>query len=74
MMENENTATGAGDAADSWANETLPMGMRRELLDREIQKYSSSRAGHGHAPPHGAQGSPPGGEHPRAGDNGERPD
>lgn len=25
--------------ADSWADETLPIGLRRELLDRELQKF-----------------------------------
>jgi hypothetical protein len=25
--------------SDSWADETLPLGLRRELLDRELQKF-----------------------------------
>ena len=31
-------AFGTSPEAGSWADETLPLGLRRELLDRELQK------------------------------------
>lgn len=42
-MKDKYTAEPA-DTGDSWANETLPMGVRRELLDREIQKLIERKA------------------------------
>lgn len=75
MKENNTPALNGRDQDDSWANETLPMGVRRELLDREIQKYSPHRAGHGQSSTsHGSESMSANAEHPRAeGDTG-RPD
>jgi hypothetical protein len=54
---------------DSWASETLPMAVRRELLERELNKLgarrgdrSGSRAHDGASGQHESQGS-----HPQAG-------
>lgn len=45
--------TGSGNRPDaggtaawedsSWTDETLPMGLRKELLDRELQKYIAKK-------------------------------
>jgi hypothetical protein len=37
-------ARGAGSAS-SWADETLPLGLRRELLDRELQQFIATKKG-----------------------------
>jgi hypothetical protein len=54
------------DAGDSsWTDETLPMSLRRELLDRELQKYTARRtAPTASSPSRGA--SQDGGNHPSA--------
>ena len=37
-------------SSDSWANETLPMSVRKELLERELKKLGFRRGdAHGHA-------------------------
>jgi len=75
MKENNTPAPNGRDQDDSWANETLPMGVRRELLDREIQKYSPHRAGHAQSSPsHGSETLSHPGEHPRAESDTGRPD
>jgi hypothetical protein len=54
-------ATGSGDApdtrdADTWTSETLPMSVRRELLQRELRKLGLHKgAGRGGAPQANAQ-------------------
>lgn len=49
-METKRPGTGTEEDRDrdSWTNETLPLGMRRELLDRELQKLIA-RKRHGTA-------------------------
>lgn len=43
------SGTRSGDAPDdrdgSWANETLPLSIRRELLERELRKLGFRKAG-----------------------------
>jgi hypothetical protein len=56
----------------SWATETLPMSVRRELLERELNKLGFRKAGQGGgAHPGGSvqqQQQPQGDEHPQAAD------
>jgi hypothetical protein len=52
-------------AGDSWANETLPMGIRRELLDREIRKVADRK---GRAQSLRMEAAEPPAEHPSAGE------
>jgi hypothetical protein len=45
----------AGDPEDregSWTNETLPLSVRRELLERELKKLGFRRSGEGGASAH----------------------
>jgi hypothetical protein len=32
-----------GEDSSSWADETLPLGLRRELLDRELRKFIADK-------------------------------
>jgi hypothetical protein len=41
-------APGVGSAS-SWADETLPLGLRRELLDRELQQFIAKKKGRAQA-------------------------
>lgn len=41
---NETYTNPPDNAGDSWANEKLPMRVRRELLDREIRQLSDRTA------------------------------
>lgn len=58
----------AGDS--SWTDETLPMGIRKELLDRELQQYmarkrhAQSSSGNTNDASAGSHGG--GGNHPQA--------
>jgi hypothetical protein len=58
-MKDKDSAGRAERGAESWANETLPMGVRRELLDRQIQRFAAgrpkaqSRSGDGGGPAQG---------------------
>lgn len=80
-MANQRTGTrpneddaAPGDHDASWTNETLPLGIRRELLDRELQKLMARKrqgtASAGSQPGHSAEsasghpmaGAPPGDE------------
>jgi hypothetical protein len=63
---------GSGNGPDmggdeSWTNELLPLGTRRELLERELQRFAATKR---HAPSaarqEGAERS--GGDHPLADD------
>jgi hypothetical protein len=55
------------EGAISWADETLPLGLRRELLDRELQAFIANKnRARSAAPPRGAEGTPDG-ERPTAG-------
>lgn len=69
---NTNRSGSGPDTSDdaSWASETLPMAVRRELLERELNKLGArrgdrhgSRAHESASGPHEGQGS-----HPQAGD------
>lgn len=73
MQDHDTPASRGHGQDDSWANETLPMGVRRELLDREIQKYSPHRAGRGDPPGHGTETAGAGGDHPGAEGSDEHP-
>lgn len=44
--------------ADSWTDETLPLGLRRELLDRELQKFMARNKRDRSAAPAGADKEP----------------
>jgi hypothetical protein len=75
MKENTNPTSHGRDEDDSWANETLPMGVRRELLDREIQRYSPHHASRGQSSSsHGSDSMSANAEHPRANGDADRPD
>ena len=53
---------------DSWANETLPMSVRKELLERELKKLGfRRRAGQGTAQQQQQAQSQGEGTHPQAG-------
>jgi hypothetical protein len=64
-MNEKDTDHPPGDG-DSWANETLPMGLRREMLDREIQKLIERKA-RAHSSPNTPQHTDGEDSHPRAG-------
>jgi hypothetical protein len=53
---------------DSWTNELLPMGTRRELLERELQKFIASKR-HRQSAPRQDGTDRGGGEHPLADDS-----
>jgi hypothetical protein len=45
-MSGDRTGSGAGNRGDdSWASETLPLSVRKELLERELNKLGLRRAG-----------------------------
>ena len=57
----------------SWATETLPLSVRKELLERELNKLGFRKVGHGAPGREGAvaqqqQQQPQGDDHPKAGD------
>jgi hypothetical protein len=56
----------------SWATETLPLSVRKELLERELNKLGFRKAGQGTPGREGAvaqqQQQPQGDDHPHAGD------
>lgn len=60
--------------AESWADETLPLGVRRELLDRELQKFIA-RKNRGQSATPARQGErEPDAQRPAPGErNGDRP-
>jgi hypothetical protein len=70
------SATRSGDRPDnpdagSWATETLPLSVRKELLERELSKLGFRKGGaHGGASGHESSGSQQqsdaGGSHPHA--------
>jgi hypothetical protein len=51
------TGNGPEFGDSSWTDETLPMSLRKELLDRELQKYSAAKhanaSSHQHSKPQG---------------------
>ena len=44
MKSKKNEAAPAGRASASWADETLPLGLRKELLARELQNLAAAKA------------------------------
>jgi hypothetical protein len=68
-MSNFPTGDGPEDRDDSWANETLPLGIRRELLTRDLQKaYGRRNHPKGEASPPSDNASSSSDEHPKAQD------
>jgi len=71
-MSGKRDGPGANDrAADSWANETLPLSLRKELLERDLTKLGLRRHAPESAASHGAmqqqqQPQKPQNEHPQA--------
>jgi hypothetical protein len=69
--------SGQGDARDdgdtgSWATESLPMSVRKEMLERELKKlgfrkHASTGSSHDGAMAQQQQQPQPGGDHPQAG-------
>jgi hypothetical protein len=43
-MSSSSFRTGPGEHEASWANETLPLSVRKELLERELKKLGFRRA------------------------------
>ena len=70
-MNAKGNGPGDHDDAGSWASETLPLSVRRELLERELSRLGFRKAGasrQGGSAQQQQQAQPPGeGEHPRAG-------
>ena len=44
MNERKGDRKAPRDGGTSWADETLPLGLRKELLARELQKVAASKA------------------------------
>ena len=65
------TGARSGKGADdrdpgSWATETLPLSVRKELLERELKKLGFRKAGQGAVAQQ--QQQPQGDDHPQAGE------
>ena len=76
-MDDSNAGSAQEDRASLWTSETLPISVRRELLERELKKLGFRKAGsHGHDGPAAQQQQQPqgGSEHPRADDSEEHGD
>ena len=68
-MDDNNAGSEPGDEVRNWASETLPMSVRKEMLERELKKLGVRKSGshghdgamaHQHSQPHG------GSDHPQA--------
>ena len=74
-MDDTTAGDGPDDASRHWTSETLPLSVRKELLERELKKLGFRKAGaHAHEGPtaHQQQQQPQGGSgRPQAG--GESP-
>ena len=71
-MNNIGSGGPAGDGdTGSWACETLPMDVRKELLERELKKLGFRKPGHD-GPVGQQQQQPQGSSHPGATVNGEK--
>jgi hypothetical protein len=67
-MNEDSSPSGSDDRdAASWAEETLPLAVRRQLLERQLQELGFRKAG-GHGTGHhdGEAGQRPQGDHPQA--------
>jgi hypothetical protein len=68
-MNNAGSGSGPDEEPRSWTTETLPMSVRKELLERELRKLGFRKAA-GHDGPVGQQQQQPqggSGDHPKAG-------
>jgi hypothetical protein len=71
-MNDIGSGESAGDGGTgSWACETLPMDVRKQLLERELKKLGLRKSGHD-APAGQQQQQPQGSSHPGATDGGEK--
>lgn len=73
-MKSSGSAGGPGSNGNpSWTDEMLPMGIRKELLERELQSFMArKRQTHTGAPNQDTGAQLPSGDHPQAGDAEER--
>ena len=71
-MDETNAGSAPEEEARHWTTETLPMSVRKELLERELKKLGFRKSGsHGHDGAMAQQHSQShGGDHPQA-DGGE---
>lgn len=67
-MNADSSSSGSDDRdAASWAEETLPLAVRRQLLERQLQELGFGKtAGHGTARHDGEAAQRPQGDHPQA--------
>jgi hypothetical protein len=66
---NEDSSPSRSDDRDaaSWAEETLPLAVRRQLLERQLQELGFRKAvGHGSVQHDGDAAQRPHGDHPQA--------
>jgi hypothetical protein len=72
---NDRGSSGPDEIAGSWTMETLPMSLRKELLERELKKLGFRRSGHD-GPVGQQQQQPQGGtsDHPTADGSGSHGD
>ena len=76
-MNEKRTGGTSGDGdTGTWTSETLPLHVRRELLERELRKLGFRKAGHHDGGSAQQQQQPQGGSssHPSAGDDGGHAD
>ena len=67
IMSIKRSGAGQDDDTGSWASETLPMSVRKEMLERELKKLGFRRAEASHASNSQQQQQPQGqGSHPHA--------
>ena len=67
-MNADSSSSGSDDRdGASWAEETLPLAVRRQLLERQLQELGFAKAGsHGAARHDGDAAQRPQGDHPQA--------
>ena len=73
-MNDTRSGSGLHDDAGTWTSETLPLHVRKELLERELSKLGFRKAGgHDGASAQQQQQQPQGesSSHPTAGDHGD---
>jgi hypothetical protein len=70
MIETGRDDAPGKEGAISWADETLPLGLRRELLDRELQAFIANKNRARSATPSREAERAPNGERPAAGKRG----
>lgn len=67
MNETGRDRAPGGDGATSWADETLPLALRRELLDRELQDFMATKGRAQSSAPASRSDQAPDAERPAAG-------